>query len=60
MITAISNDTGYENLFLKQLNIFHKIGDPLLVISAWFLINLQFLANLELLAAIAKSQLATS
>ena len=34
VITAISNDTGYENLFLNQLKMHHKIGDHLLVISA--------------------------
>ena len=34
VITAISNDTGYENLFLNQLKMQHKIGDHLLVISA--------------------------
>lgn len=34
VITAISNDTGYENLFLNQLKMYHKIGDHLLVISA--------------------------
>jgi len=33
-ITAISNDTGYENVFLNQLKINHNIGDHLLVISA--------------------------
>lgn len=34
VMTAISNDTGYENLFLNQLKMHHKIGDHLLVISA--------------------------
>ena len=34
IMTAISNDTGYENLFLNQLKMHHKIGDHLLVISA--------------------------
>ena len=34
VLTAISNDTGYENLFLNQLKLYHKIGDHLLLISA--------------------------
>ena len=34
IITAISNDTGYENLFLNQLKLYFKKGDSLLVISA--------------------------
>ncbi len=34
VITAISNDTGYENLFLNQLKLHHKRGDHLLLISA--------------------------
>tara|TARA_Y100000741_G_scaffold356518_1_gene333271 strand:- start:959 stop:1531 length:573 start_codon:yes stop_codon:yes gene_type:complete len=34
IITAISNDTGYANLFLNQLKLNYKKGDALLVISA--------------------------
>ena len=34
VITAIANDTGYENIFLNQLKIHYKPGDKLLVISA--------------------------
>lgn len=34
VLTAISNDTGYENLFLNQLKLHHKTGDHLLLISA--------------------------
>lgn len=34
IITAIANDTGYENLFLNQLKLYFKKGDALLVISA--------------------------
>ncbi len=34
IITAISNDLGYDNLFLNQLKLYHKKGDSLLVISA--------------------------
>ena len=34
VITAIANDTGYENIFLNQLKIHYKEGDKLLVISA--------------------------
>ena len=34
VITAIANDTGYENIFLNQLKIHYKQGDKLLVISA--------------------------
>lgn len=34
VITAISNDVGYENLFISQLKIHYKPGDKLLVISA--------------------------
>lgn len=34
VITAIANDTGYENIFLGQLRIHYKPGDKLLVISA--------------------------
>jgi D-sedoheptulose 7-phosphate isomerase len=34
IITAISNDSGYENLFVNQLKIHYRQGDRLLVISA--------------------------
>lgn len=34
VITAISNDTGYENVFINQLRIHYKPGDCLLVLSA--------------------------
>jgi D-sedoheptulose 7-phosphate isomerase len=34
VITAISNDVGYENVFLNQLKIHYRQGDKLLVISA--------------------------
>ena len=34
VITAISNDTGYENLFVNQLKIHYRAGDRLLLISA--------------------------
>ena len=34
VVTAIANDTGYENLFLNQLRIHYRDGDKLLVISA--------------------------
>ena len=34
IITAIANDTGYENLFLNQLKLYFKKRDALLVISA--------------------------
>ncbi|MDA8872028.1 SIS domain-containing protein [Candidatus Thioglobus sp.] len=34
VITAIANDTGYDNIFLNQLKIHYKDGDKLLVISA--------------------------
>ena len=33
-ITAISNDVGYENVFLGQLQIHYKAGDKIIVISA--------------------------
>lgn len=33
VMTAISNDTGYENLFVGQLSIYHRPGDRLLAIS---------------------------
>ena len=34
VITAISNDVGYENVFLNQLRIHFRKGDKLIVISA--------------------------
>ena len=34
VITAIANDTGYENVFLNQLKIHYKPGDSLIVLSA--------------------------
>jgi D-sedoheptulose 7-phosphate isomerase len=34
VITAISNDVGYENIFINQLKIHYKKGDSLVVISA--------------------------
>lgn len=34
VITAISNDVGYDELFISQLKIHYKKGDKLLVISA--------------------------
>ena len=34
VMTAISNDVGYENIFTSQLKIHFKPGDALLVISA--------------------------
>jgi len=34
VITAIANDTGYDNIFINQLKIHYKEGDKLLVISA--------------------------
>jgi D-sedoheptulose 7-phosphate isomerase len=34
VITAISNDVGYENIFINQLKIHYSPGDKLLVISA--------------------------
>ena len=34
VITAISNDVGYENIFINQLKIHYKEGDCLIVISA--------------------------
>ena len=34
IVTAISNDTGYTNLFLNQLKLYYRKGDALLVISA--------------------------
>ena len=34
VLTAIANDTGYENIFLNQLKIHFKTGDILIVLSA--------------------------
>jgi D-sedoheptulose 7-phosphate isomerase len=34
VLTAVANDTGYENIFLYQLRIHYRPGDVLLVISA--------------------------
>jgi len=34
VITAISNDVGYENIFINQLKIHYREGDSLIVISA--------------------------
>ncbi len=34
VLTAIANDLGYENIFLRQLQVYFKSGDKLLVISA--------------------------
>lgn len=34
VLTAISNDVGYENIFINQLKIHFKKGDYLIVISA--------------------------
>ena len=34
VITAISNDVGYENIFINQLKIHYRKGDSLIVISA--------------------------
>ena len=34
MLSAISNDVGYENVFINQLKIHYKKGDAILVISA--------------------------
>jgi D-sedoheptulose 7-phosphate isomerase len=34
VITAIANDTGYENIFLNQLKIHYNHGDLLIVLSA--------------------------
>ena len=34
VITAISNDAGFENLFIQQLQNHHRPGDLLIVISA--------------------------
>jgi D-sedoheptulose 7-phosphate isomerase len=34
MLTAIANDEGYENVFLRQLRILYRPGDVLVAISA--------------------------
>ena len=34
VMTAIANDTGYENIFINQLKIHYKYGDLLIVLSA--------------------------
>ena len=34
VVTAISNDVGYENIFIDQLKIHYRSGDSLIVISA--------------------------
>ena len=34
VVTAISNDVGYENIFINQLRIHYRPGDKLIVISA--------------------------
>ena len=34
VVTAISNDVGYENIFINQLKIHYRKGDSLIVISA--------------------------
>ena len=34
VLTAISNDVGYENIFINQLKIHYQKGDYLLLISA--------------------------
>jgi D-sedoheptulose 7-phosphate isomerase len=34
VLTAVANDTGYENVFVYQLRIHYRPGDVLLVISA--------------------------
>ena len=34
VLTAIANDTGYENIFLNQLKIYYKSGDILVLLSA--------------------------
>lgn len=33
-ITAIANDTGYENVFVNQVRLHYRLGDCLIVISA--------------------------
>jgi len=34
VLTALANDVGYEQIFLRQLQLYSKPGDKLLVISA--------------------------
>ena len=34
VVTAISNDVGYENIFINQLKIHYRDGDSLIAISA--------------------------
>ncbi|MGA1870262.1 MAG: SIS domain-containing protein [bacterium] len=34
VMTAIANDTGYQNLFINQLKIHYRSGDKLIAISA--------------------------
>lgn len=34
VITAIANDTGYENIFINQLKIHYQKGDALVILSA--------------------------
>ena len=34
VITAIANDTGYENIFINQLKIHYQKGDALVIFSA--------------------------
>lgn len=34
VITAIANDTGYENIFINQLKIHYEKGDALVIFSA--------------------------
>ena len=33
-MTAVANDTGYENIFIRQLQMYYRPGDKLVVISA--------------------------
>jgi D-sedoheptulose 7-phosphate isomerase len=33
-MTAIANDCGYDNIFVRQLNLYYKNGDKLVAISA--------------------------
>ncbi|MFA6635552.1 MAG: SIS domain-containing protein [Candidatus Omnitrophota bacterium] len=33
-ITAVANDTGYDNVFIRQLQVYYRPGDKLVVISA--------------------------
>ena len=34
VVTAISNDVGYENIFINQLKIHYRSGDSIILISA--------------------------